>query len=101
MSEKEKIKSWKIPTWHKDFGDPKKEISLLKDLCLYILNMDSAYSFEIEYIEEGYLSIQIYKNGNYFGEFQVVDSDNNRTGLFLTNGDEFYLSKKEDIRKYL
>ncbi len=31
MNEQEKIKNRVIPKWHKDVGDPKKEMKRLKD----------------------------------------------------------------------
>ena len=99
--EKEKIQNWKTPKWHKDFGDPRKELSLLKNLCLFILKLNPYYSFEIEYIEEGYMAVNIYKEGKYIGECQVVDQEINKIGLFLESGKEIYIFKKEDIKKHI
>lgn len=101
MTEVEKINKWKIPKWHKDYGDPKKEVKLLQDICLFILSLGFKYCFEIEYVEEGYLGVNIFKNKVYFGSIQVVDIEDNKVGLFTENGEEFYINHKEEIKKYL
>ena len=54
-----------------------------------------------ECVAEGYLCVNIFKNKKHYGEFQVADIDINKIGLFLENGDEFYIYNKEDIKKYL
>ncbi len=77
------IKNWEIPIWHKDCPDPKKEIALLQNVCLFVLSVNEAYTFKIEYIEEGYLCVNGFKKGKKIVEMHVVDADKGKIGLFF------------------
>lgn len=96
-TEKEKVQNWEAPQWHRDFGDPDKELSLLKAFCLSLLELDSFYSFQMEYLEEGYIAVNIHKRGRYIGQCQVIDQEIGRMGFFSKDGDEVYTFDKNGV----
>jgi hypothetical protein len=101
MIEKEKIKSWQPPIWHKDFGDAPKELSLLKDLCLKIIEIDESCLLELDCFEEGYMTVVVNRTDKPYFEIQVVDLEDKRIGLFFENGSEFYIRDFNEIVVYL
>lgn len=93
MTELDKIKKWNPPIWHEDFGNPKKELELLKEFCNFLLSKKkSNYSCELDCFEEGYMSVEIVKDKIPFFTVEVVDLSENKLGLFFENGDEHYLN---------
>ncbi len=94
MNEQEKIKKWVTPKWHKDFGDPEKEMRILKDTCLFVAKLAPSLSFEIDHFEPGYIRVEIYKERSLYGEIYGTDVEKNQIGLFLESGEEIYISYK-------
>ena len=99
--EEKKIQDWETPKWHKDWGDPRIELALLKDLCLFIIKLDPSFSFEIDYIAEGYVAVEAYKKEKHIVDFQVVDQNLLKIGCFFSDGREVYLLKIQDIQKHI
>ncbi len=97
MNKEEKIESWKSPKWHKDFGNPTLELSLLKKISLEILSLESAYDFELDCYEEGYMNVNVSVDDRTFVEIHVAEVDINKVGLFFEDGREIYVNDVKDI----
>jgi len=96
-----KIKSWEAPDWHEDYGDSSLEVSLLKNLCLNVIDMGYNYKFDLDCFEEGYINVNVFKNNELFFEIHIVDIKEKKIGLFFQNGEEFYIYKIDEVKKYL
>ena len=101
MNKIKDIKKWKAPNWHKDFGDPIKEMQLLQDVCINILDLGYDYLFKLDCFEEGYLSVEVFEKDDLIFDMQVVNSDEKKIGLFFKNGEEHYINQSSEISKFL
>lgn len=95
---------WKIPVWHKDFGDPRIELNLLKQFCNKLLQSNNSYSIELDCFEEGYMKVDIYKKSIKYGEVYITELNGKKQyGLFITKNndeEEIYFSDITDGLKY-
>lgn len=92
---------WQTPKWHPDWGDPKLDISLFKSLATALLDLSSDFHFELDPVEEGYLSLQVQYKGDQILEAQLVDRSKGTLGIFLDSGSEVYITDPLEIVKYV
>ncbi|MBL4661913.1 MAG: hypothetical protein JKY19_16255 [Alcanivoracaceae bacterium] len=83
------IFKWDAPKWHVDFGNPQKELVLLKKACLFLIEINNNFTFELDCYEEGYMRVVIFENKEW-GEIVVTDIENNKLGIFKSNDKEIY-----------
>ena len=91
------IDKWKVPNWHKDWGNPENELDLLKEYCTQIFKINQSFKFELDCFEEGYMCVKIYVHKKLLGEIYAVKSEIHEIGLFLENGEEVYFSNLKEL----
>lgn len=96
-------RTWKVPVWHPDFGDPKVEVDMLRKFCLGLIEAIPDLRAEIVFPEEGYLNVDISReDGRKIAEVHVVaDDDRQKFALFgfdesVETGLEHYFSDLSD-----
>lgn len=95
------FEGWEPPKWHEDWGDPEVDISIFKELCYIILEVSSNFQFELDPVEEGYLSLNVLLHKKKVFDVQLVDRSAKRLGIFFENGEEVYLSSPNEIAEYV
>lgn len=91
------IESWVAPSWHPDFGDPQRELDLLKAFCRRLLQEVSGLSVTLECLEDGYMKVVVQRGAELMAEVFVVErgeanelclcmpGDRNKEELYFSN----------------
>lgn len=96
--------TWTAPTWHADWGDPQPELEMLRRFAEELLAKLPDYEVFLDCFEEGYMCVQVTKNGAEIAEVHVVQgdptSDKRSYGLFMlveSKEDELYFERPEEM----
>lgn len=97
---------WSNPEWHSDFGNPEKEIELLKVFCSEAFQVFEALSTNLVSPEEGLLFVEIFLSNNKVAELYIVEERGGKKySLFTFNKNketgEYYFNKVSDGIKLL
>ncbi len=89
---------WQIPTWHPDWGNPAIEVGMLREFCVKAIEQFPNLSMELSTFEEGYLNVDVSRDGQKVAEIYIVSGNENRSfAIFGFDGekeaDEQYFSE--------
>ncbi len=100
--------SWKPPSWHSDFGNANFELEMLRTFAIELLNRVQDIGVQLNYIEQGYMCVEIQKDLSTFAEVYIVkrkpDSGIQSYGLFIeTDGldEELYFDEPKQVVEHL
>ena len=95
--------TWEAPNWGPEW-DGEWEFARLKSLALRLLDASADHSVALGVFEEGYVKLDVFRNGQKQGEIYVnrgMEGAEASYEVFLGDDEDHYTTEEEAVRRIL